>query len=390
MTTKRHILYLHQSADLYGSDVMLRELVRELDRDRFRVTVLLPRTGPLVDLLMQDHIDVRIEPMAVVARRDIQPASLPSLGRRMLGRHRSLKATIVRIGPDLVHTNTVAALGPAMAAASSRAPHVWHVHEIVESPRTAALVLPWLTHLASTRVVCNSRATADALRRFCPPLAAKTSVVLNGIDSRRFAEAEATDIRRACDWPQDAFVFLLPGRVHWWKGQDVFVSAAKLVSERWSQARFLIVGDAAPGHQRQVERLERQIDEMKLRGRVTRWSHHHTIERVMKASDVVVNPSTQPEPFGLVVVEAMAVGKPVIASAAGGPLEIVDDGVTGRLVRPTDERALADAMLEFRSGDLARSMGQHGQRKQRQIFTIQRHAREMEKVYEGLLTGGFG
>ena len=95
--------------------------------------------------------------------------------------------------------------------------------------------------------------------------------------------------------------------------------------------------------------------------------------------------SVEPEPFGLVLVEAMAAGKPVVATAQGGPLEIVEEGITGFLVPPGDAEALAGALGKLLADEgLGRRMGEAGRQRAWERFSVERMVRELEEVYEGL------
>jgi glycosyltransferase involved in cell wall biosynthesis len=107
----------------------------------------------------------------------------------------------------------------------------------------------------------------------------------------------------------------------------------------------------------------------------------------LNAADLLVHPPTQPEPFGLVLIEAMALGKAVVVAAAGGPLEIVEPGVTGLLVPPGDTAAYVQAVRSLFSDPARRAaMGQRGRERVVQQFTPEIHLARIERVYQEMLS----
>ena len=117
------------------------------------------------------------------------------------------------------------------------------------------------------------------------------------------------------------------GRLQRWKGQDVFVEAAAEVARRHPQARFAIVGGSVFGLEPEfLEGLKRRVAELNLVDRLVFTGFRKDVAALMAACDVVCHTSRVPEPFGLVVIEAMMLGRPVIATRGGGPSEIIDSG----------------------------------------------------------------
>jgi glycosyltransferase involved in cell wall biosynthesis len=136
------------------------------------------------------------------------------------------------------------------------------------------------------------------------------------------------------------------GRLCRWKGQHVFLEAfAKAFAG--SDARARLIGAPLFGEEDYEAELRDQIERLGLSDRVELRGHRDDIAAELAELDAVVHCSTVPEPFGQVVVEAMSVGRPVIAAAAGGPLEVVTDGVTGLLTPPGDAGALAGALVRL-------------------------------------------
>jgi glycosyltransferase involved in cell wall biosynthesis len=175
--------------------------------------------------------------------------------------------------------------------------------------------------------------------------AAQARVVYNGIDPCFFDEADATvkpaQVEKAGPGPHIGVFAVLEPR----KAQHVFLEAAASLVPKFPQARFWLVGPAALEDKRAyAERLKRMIDASSLRGRAFLAGFQPNVHAWLAAMDVVVQPSTALESFGMALAEAQALGRPVIASRVGGMPEVVSDGVTGLVVPPGDAIALAAAL----------------------------------------------
>jgi glycosyltransferase involved in cell wall biosynthesis len=185
----------------------------------------------------------------------------------------------------------------------------------------------------------------------------KISLIHGGFDVGAFApEAVAVEridrLRRL--WLSESNggpVIVLPGRLTQWKGQDLFIESLSRIKE--SKFSCLMIGDTEENISF-TKRLREQVKHHQLQGKVHLVGHCNDMPAALMLADVVVSASsTQPEAFGKVAIEAMAMGKPVVATAHGGSLETVIPGVTGWLVPPLNAQAMADAVseaLEIRNG----------------------------------------
>ncbi len=215
-------------------------------------------------------------------------------------------------------------------------------------------------------------------------------VVPNAVDLTRFnTSTEARDIRAEFGWDRSDKVFTLAGRVVGWKGQDYFIRALADVRKHDPHVRGLIVGggeDSKKGRA-YVAGLQELIDEFGLAESVILAGHRTDIEEIMRSSDVVVCPSSEPEPFGRVIIESMGVGTPVIATDAGGAPDIIDDGVNGLLVPTKDTVALASAMHRLCTDDmLAEQIRSAGLTDASRLYNVQRHVDIICNVYQKIVT----
>lgn len=174
----------------------------------------------------------------------------------------------------------------------------------------------------------------------------KLRVVHRGVDLKLFnpySHSPQRMIELAKEWrlPDELPLILFPGRITRWKGQDVFLKALSALPHR--HFFVVILGDDR-GHETYRQELEKLISKVGLEGHVRIARHTHYISEAYMLSKLIVSTSTEPEAFGRVVLEAQAMGKPVIATNQGGPQETVIPEVTGWLVAPKNVKELTDVL----------------------------------------------
>jgi len=208
----------------------------------------------------------------------------------------------------------------------------------------------------------------------------KVGMVHNGIiPEEKAAPGERERTRAAWGVPARVPLVGMVGRLVDWKGPDYFIEAAAIVAAGIPEARFMLVGDAIFGEKSYVEELKAMAVAHGLRERMIFTGFRDDVEDIIAAADVLVHASVLPEPFGLVLIEAMAQGLPVVATRGGGVGEIVEDGATGVLVPPRDAAAMADAISGLlREPARARAMGDAGRKVAIERFDLREKVREME------------
>lgn len=333
----RRVLVFGSSADLYGAPRVLAASVQALRSAGWRVVVVLPATGPLTNVLIDLGAVVHTLPDFALRRRDLHARGICSL----VLRHFTLARWLIRQRRinsfDLVYSNTQSIVIGPLAAAVLKAPHLWHVHEILDSPRWLARLLATAVWLGSTVIVCPSQAIADHLAALAPRGRPKTVVVPNGIDApellRLPAPARGASLRVGCI-----------ARLHPWKGQAIAIEATRLARSAGVPVELTLFGDAFEGNETVRAHLEDLVTKLGLGDHVRLAGHVDDQVSIYEALDVVVVPSTSPEPFSLVCLEAHVAARPVVASDAGGPKEIIEDRVTGLLFEPGSAPQLAEAL----------------------------------------------
>ena len=255
-------------------------------------------------------------------------------------------------------------------------PLLAHMHD-AQDPKRSFAIVSRLVALASTRFVCVS----EAVRRVMVGLGIaeqRTEVLYNGVQLSYLGERPDPAPEVSGPGPH----ILMCAQIVPWKGQHVFLDAASRIARKHPTARFYVVGTLAhPDDQSYMDQLRATADEGELRGRVVFAGYQSNVPSWMIAADVIVHASTAGEAFGLVIAEAMALGKRVVASDTGGPREIVEDGVTGRLVPPNDAGALAVAIEDLASRPPDDPMGARAARSIRERFTPERFGNELASLY---------
>jgi glycosyltransferase involved in cell wall biosynthesis len=252
-------------------------------------------------------------------------------------------------GYRLLYANTAkASVVTAITALILRKPFLVHLHDIIDAQHFSRLNR-WLLVTAAnlaTGVVANSQATAAAYRA-AGGKNRNLTVIPNGFQVGRFL-GDVESASRAVRAPvcaKDKPLVGLFGRITAWKGQKILVQALS----RLPEVHALIVGDAlfTDEDHRYKRSLVELAEELGVKHRVHFTGFVPDILPFLKAVDLVVHCSTSPEPFGRVIVEALLVGRPVIATRSGGPAEIIEEGVTGVLVRPGEPAELAGAIKQL-------------------------------------------
>ncbi|HDQ16373.1 MAG TPA: glycosyltransferase, partial [Bacteroidetes bacterium] len=318
------ILYVHSSDEMYGADLSLLQLVIRLDQSIFEPIVVLPNDVSYAGLLskaLAEH-DIRVLKcrMAILRRKYFNPLGIIFYLWRLMVSTFHFIDFIKHEGIDIVHTNTIAVIPGALAAWLTRKPHIWHVREIIVQPKLLWRLTSWIVSRLSTRVIVNSVHTKEHLCAGNQHNRPKTDVVYNGIDVERFDAGKGKGHLVREEWGilDGQLLVGMVGRVSHWKGQEYFLRVAKLVSSQHPETRFALVGGTAPGQEGYFLRLKSIVEDLSLENLVILSDYRTDIPVVLDAYDIFVLPSTQPEPFGNVVLEAMAMRKPVIANAHGG------------------------------------------------------------------------
>lgn len=396
------ILYVQQP-DGGGSATGLYDLVRTLDRARYEPVVLFYQDNDYREAFSELGAEILVLGGTPTARPLPETVrSAVSALRRQRGAARQFSRLIRRDWPlarriagiirtqdvDLVHNNDNPRGDRAsmIAARLAGVPQVSHVRFL---PRYYPPIDRWLARLVDY-FIYMSVAIEEHYRSATKVPAERGKVVYDPFDFAAFGEHEEAGrlVRAELGLHSEHLVISNIGRLAPWKGQDVFLHAMRKVVSRFPRARALVVGAPAPkpAAEEYAARLRRLASELGLVDHVIFTGFRRDVPEIMSASDMIVHSASQPEPFGRVVVEAMAAARPVVATAAGGVLEIIEDGVTGRLVAPTDAGGMADSIIGLLSDlDTATRMGRQARQEAQRRFAPEHFAAELHQIYDRIL-----
>ncbi len=384
------MLIVNHAVELGGAERVLLRNLDALDRSLFTPALACPSDGPLAREAerrgLRVHLGHPSPRLLNIRRRSLggSLAVLPLYAWDMAASVVRLAGLVRREGFDLVYTNSAKAdIYGSLAGRAARRPVVWRLHDIVD-PQAFNGLNRFLFRACATLFCARVLAVSDAVRRALVEQgvsAGKVVTVYNGFD---LAEAEAApdgrEAREGLGIDPGAPVAAFVGRLVDWKGADYFLRAAALAARDLPAARFLVVGDAVLGEQGYADSLKGLARELGLEDKVIFTGWREDIPALIRAADVLVHSSILPEPLATVIIEAMALGRPVVAARDGGVPEMVVEGETGLMVPPRDAGALASAVTAVLSDPaLAERMGEAGQRRAAGLFELGANTRRLEE-----------
>ncbi len=373
---------LAASAQLGGTERVLLDFATRAFEYDIAVRVVTPRDGPLLEILDELGIETAVVPgPAAMLRGSQRPGALHTLPGAVAGLMlwtRRLARHPFFTDVDVVYA---VAFKPYVATAwYRRAPVVWHLHEF--PPALTGRAWKAIARRTPNRLIANSEAVGRAWAKGGPdPTALR--VIPNGVDLDRFRPRARTGwIHERLGLTATDRIIGMPAVLAKWKGQLLVLDAFERMAQQHPDTHLVFVGGSiydTAAERRYESELTTAIADVPLglRQRVHRLGFQDKIEVVYPEFDLAVHYSTRPEPFGRVVLEAMACAVPVLAAAEGGPTEIVTEG--GWLVRPRAPQALATAMdtaLEMPEERL-REVGQWGRVRAEDHYSARRFARDV-------------
>ena len=391
-----HILHLSATGAIGGAERSLLDIVasvREASPD-WRLSVVSGADGALIANAKALGAGARVLPYGDALARLGEARSGGRLAAAALAMEyvSSLSSLIDDLRPDVIHTHGLKMhILAAWAAGSSRITRggpriVWHVHDYVGTRPATARLLRWsLRHCDA--IVTNSSSVAADVRETLQP-AVTVVPVLNAVDLQRFnPSGRSLALDRLAGLPPAPAGTVrvgLVGTFARWKGHTTFLDAVARLGDTLAW-RAYVIGDAVyqtSGSQYTIEELRAQGEANGLAGRVGFTGFVESVDEAMRALDIVVHASTAPEPFGLVIAEAMACGRAVIASDAGGAREIFTRGVDALTHPPGDAHALAACIEQLALNETLRAqLGAAARQTATRRFNRRRLVSELAPIY---------
>jgi glycosyltransferase involved in cell wall biosynthesis len=371
------ILYIHSSADAYGSDRVLFALLSTLDKKQYKPLVLIPERGELTKSLKKAQIPFLVQPMSIIRKADM---NLTGIFRYFFGFIPST-LQIIRICRthhiSIVHTNTSVIFPGAIAAKILNIPHIWHIREFFRLPPIIRTIYAALIYALSTRIITISKEVATQF-----PWKKKVEVIYDGLDAKKF------DTKRTGYGLRQKNVIHIGtvGRINAIKGHTDLVRAFAKVQETYPNSQLTIVGDVYKNQVQYKRELKQLIRTLHLTKNVRLAGFQKNVTPFLASFDLFVMPSRS-EGLGAAALEAMAAGLPVIASRVGGLKEIIKHRKTGLVCKPGDANDIARKILTaLASTPLRAKLGKQGKQFITANFSLERMTESIEDVYDTTLT----
>jgi glycosyltransferase involved in cell wall biosynthesis len=382
-----NILYVDSYSSIGGGQKSMMAIVANLNRDDYSPIVAFPEGAPLRKIADSKNIPVVEIPLgnSLTEIEDTGKNPIDTLiGFLQLMKTWHLFHRIcIQNRIALIHTNSIkATLMVGIPAALLRIPVVWHVRHATNHG-----VIDRVAALFSRKIVTVSTFVANELSLFVRRQSHKIKRIYNGIDAPdKVMRQTRTDMRREFSMSDNSHLVGIVGRLLDWKGHVTLLEAAPLVLKKSPATVFLIVGEIPfPSYSGYKEHLLALCDKLEIADRVIFTGFREDVSSIISSLDVLVNASEN-EPLSRVVLEALSLGIPVVATRSGGSPEIIRNRETGMLVTVNDPQALANGILEvIRNPDLARTLSRNGRKLVEQQFNAAAYVKNVESLYESIL-----
>ena len=378
----KNILYLHAGAEMYGADKILLELVTGLDKSKFHPIVVLPNDGILKDKLIENGIETYVVHYPILRRKYFNLKGIINYGLNYFGKSNEIVKLLKNKRVDIIHANTTAVLEGIYLKKKLKCKLVWHVHEIILKPAIINKTISYLIGKYADKCVVVSKAVKKHLidSKFIDEN--KVEVIYKGVDTERFnPNVENKYLYKERNIPDEAIKVGMIGRVNAWKGQNDFLDAAERLLKKYSNLYIFIVGSAFAGEEWRVDELKKKIADSKNRDRIIFSEFRTDTPEIHSFFDVLVLPSTNPDPLPTVVLEAMGCGTPVVGYNHGGVTEMVINGETGLLAEVKNSKDLGKKIQQVLESDY-RLMGQKARDRAVKNFSEYSFISNFSKVYD--------
>ena len=365
------VLFVHGITEIGGAERELLVMLDRLPQRGYRPIVVCQDRGPLVVELERRGIETRMAPMPPWRKLFAylnRPAAV-----------RALHDVIAAVRPAVIHVNDIWWVPQTLRAVAGlpAVPIVAHVRQEIEPPKVrryeleqAGLVFP------VSRQIQRSLEKGGVRPE-------RLQTLYSGLDMTRVMDQKSgLDARRRFGIPAEAPVLGTVANLFERKGYEVMIEALPMIVNASPAVHYLIVGSGDAAYE---ARLKAMVEILGLESRVHFAGFQESVYPCLAAMDLYVHPALM-EGFGIAVLEAMAMRKPVVATATGGLPEIVQEGETGMLVPPGDADALAKAVSSLLQDPArCRQLGEAGRTRVAAHFTVEAMMDQLVSGYESLL-----
>jgi glycosyltransferase involved in cell wall biosynthesis len=322
----QNILMLHSSSDMYGASKIFLQSIKALQQAGHSIVVILSDSGPLLTEIENLGVEVHVHKLGILRRKYYNFKGLVNRAKALKKIKKYLEGMVQERQITHIYSNTSAVLAGALLSRKYAVKHIWHLHEIILRPKWFVKWIGRLINKNADLVVVVSKAVEQ---NWVPSIdQVKIRIIHNGIDYLPYLEERNT----LEELPKNKIKIGMIGRINHWKGQGYFLDIAHRLIQKHDNLHFVIVGDPYPGTEEYIDEMNQKIKNLGLVDQVSFLGFRKDIPTVLNSLDIFVLPSTLPDPFPTVILEAMASAKAVVATAHGGSLEMIQDGVTGYLI----------------------------------------------------------
>ena len=380
---KYKILYISHSPYINGAEVCLLTLLKHLDRSVFEPVVVFPAEGPLVKEVEDLQIRTYIVPLERWIRYPFDKTLKDSC---IHSRVETISQIITNESIQLVHTNTSVIIEGAIAASLAKIPHIWHIHEtLVGHPELTPIFPLPLIFCAMSYLSDYIVSVADSVKRQLSDNVEneKLRTIYNGI-SQQISNQTSGKTRRSDFGLADGNIAVITiGEVTERKGYPAWLEVASLVSKENPAIKFLWAGHASDSA---LSDFKRKVADLHLEKTVTYLGFRRDVQDLINIADIYISTSVN-EAFPMVILEAMAVGKAVIATDCGGTKESILNGITGFIVPVNDVEGLSSKILMLSDDrNLLLKLGGAASALFLEKFTADTYAETFCKLYQTAMT----
>ena len=380
---KRHIVFVNPCADIGGAEMSLLLLMQGLV-GQYELSLILPENGEVAKRAKAMGVNVHFFPMRpLMIEQNVTRSVKDSLGAII--QIPAIIKWLSSLDPQLVHINSYRVGIPfTIACKRLRIPSIWHFRDIPSSSSKKHL----LSRLAKfpTKSIAISNAVSQVLASNDQNHA---EVIYNGVAMEQFQRAVPGQFRREMKLPSGAILFCTIGQLIPWKGHDFLIKAFANLKSNPDYYLVVVGGNVSPVWERPESNRHYAKDlvslakECGVEEKVIFTGFRKDIPEILSDIDIYVHSATAPEPFGRVVIEAMAAKKPVVAPKWGGIPEIVQDKLSGLLYQPKDMTSLTNALEAILKLQAKwEKMGEAGCNIVHEKFTAAQHIAQMQYIIE--------
>jgi glycosyltransferase involved in cell wall biosynthesis len=358
---------------MYGSSKVLLQAVTALKARGHKVCVVVSEKGPLTDALELEGIETKIIRLGILRRRYLNVLGLLNRIGVLTRAFFALKKLCKQNQIDIIYTNTAPVIIGGILSIFTGIKNVWHLHEILEPSSFMHRFFGWLINATAQKVIVVSDAVYN---NWAGRIGASKMVkVYNGFEASGVNDSAndnaSASLRDQLNLNDNTVLVGMVGRVNLIKGQFYFIQIAAAAKVAGLNCHFVMIGDAYKGYEYLYPQLESQIAELGLQNSITNLYYQPNAVSLIQQLDIFVLPSIKPDSFPVVILEAMAAGKPIIATNQGGAQEQIDDCVTGFLVPINDATIAAQKLgVLVNNPDMRTRMGQAGAKKLKEQFSL--------------------